>query len=443
MGSREVDRADPGRSSAKNASPEPSRDRATETTGAGLRCRQATRIPSLLGRLLLLAFSSATILLIGELAVRTLSPQPFLTLRPDLWVPDDTGLGHRLASGVDTTINSGERDVRFMTNAHGHRIGEAKGSSRAPDLRVLALGDSFLEAVAVSYEDTFPAVLERSLSRRLGREVAIVNAGVSATSPHHYLARARHELADARYDLVLVSLFAGNDVVSRRVDRIPPRQPTPVGRLRWPETASMRGLVDAVVHPLWTRLRRHSQLAVWSKGRMLPVLVRLGFTDHAFPRVLLRANAVDPMFDYTLDLCDQIATTAIENGAATTFLLIPPDYQIDPEMGLAFARGAGLRVDEVDLDQVTALLGSGLVARGHEVVDASPFLRDAKRSGRAVYGRVDRHLSPDGHAAVAAALEPPLARRLAAVSEIPRRPPDTQGPPHRQDPGPTPTRGGS
>lgn len=373
----------------------------------------ARRLRAVAVRLLLLLSSLALALLLAEGLVRVLWPQPPLTLRPELWVPDEGGLGHRLAANVDLVVNGGEGDVRFRTDEHGHRIGTPGPTSRPADLRVLALGDSFLEALAVDYEDTFPARLERGLGADLDATVVVANTGVSATAPHHYRARARHELGRGRFDVVLVSVFVGNDVVPRPLDRIPPRPPRREKGFRWPASAALPELVDAVVHPAWVGVRERSQLAVWLKIRLLPLLVRLGFSDHAFRPVFLRANASHPMFERTLDVLDDIAALARAAGADTLFLLIPPDYQVDREMGLAFARASGLAVEDVDLDQATERLRTGLEERGHAVVDATPSLRAAHATGRELYGRVDRHLSADGHAVVADALRTPLAAMLA------------------------------
>ena len=148
-------------------------------------------------------------LLAAEAAVRALAPQQLVVYRPDIWEPY-LGLGWVHRAGLDVEINTGERSVRLRTDANGHRIGL---EPRAADgVRVLALGDSFLAALQVQYEQTFGARLEDALSTRLGRSVAITNTGVNGWGPNHYLIKARAELARQPYSLVLVFLFMGNDI---------------------------------------------------------------------------------------------------------------------------------------------------------------------------------------------------------------------------------------
>jgi lysophospholipase L1-like esterase len=369
------------------------------------------RLRRWLARLGLLVGSVGLSVVVLELAIRVLAPQPTVLLRPDIWEPDHQGLGHHLAPGLDTVVNTGERDVRLRTDAEGHRIA-AEGEPPEARVRVLALGDSFLEALAIPYEETVTARLEAALARGLDEPVHVVNAGVSASSPNRYLRAARLELEHGHWDAVLVFLFEGNDLIARRRDWIPPRASRAETALRWPATLERRELVAALVHPLYTQLRTRSQLVVWLKRRLLPVLVRLGFTDHAFPPHLLRAAADAPYWQVTAEVCADIAAVARAHGAEPLVVLLPADYQVDRELGLAFAASASHRAEEIDLGQPARRLRDELERRGVPVLDAAPALERAFGAGTAVYGRVDRHLDAAGHRVLAEAVLPRLRERL-------------------------------
>jgi lysophospholipase L1-like esterase len=362
-------------------------------------------------RLAVLVVSLAVSALVLEAAVRVVAPQQLVQLRPDVWVPRGSGLGHGLAPNLDTLVNTGEREVRLRTDEHGYRVGDPP--AQPPDLRVLALGDSFLEALAVPEAETMTARLGRTLSESLSARVEVVNTGVSGSSPNRYRIANRLELARRPYAAVVVFLFLGNDVVGRRVEDRPPRAPTPQHPLRWPADLSYRAFVDAVVHPLYTRLREHSHLLVLLKERWLGAAIRLGLTDHVFPSVLLRAQADAGGFEVTTGLCEEIARDARDAGAPSLFVLLPPDYVVDREMGRAFARGSGVSPEDVDLDQAARILAARLRGAGLRVVDATPGLRAA---GPGVYGSVDRHLSPRGHEVVARIVAPELAPLLAGAA---------------------------
>ncbi|MCZ6463558.1 MAG: SGNH/GDSL hydrolase family protein [Proteobacteria bacterium] len=355
-----------------------------------------------------LALAGGSILLAALLlegALRLVAPQQVLRIHPNVWVPLEGGLGHGLAPNLDTVMNTGERDVRFRTDERGHRIGHAGAGTPPPDLRILALGDSFLEAMAVPYPDTMTARLERALADTLSVRVQLVNTGVSGSSPNRYRLVAQRELARQPHAAVVVFLFLGNDVVKRRVESQPPRAPTPRHPLRWPESLAFREWLDAIVHPLYTHLREQSHLVVLLKRRWLGAAIRFGLTDHEFPEVFLRAEAKADRWKVTAGLCEEIAREAGRRGVPALFVLLPPDYVVDRALGRAFARGSGLSADDVDLDQAARILSTRLEAAELRVIDATEGLRAA---GPHLYGSVDRHLGPRGHEVVARIVAPAL-----------------------------------
>lgn len=365
---------------------------------------------------LLLAVSMILGLALAEGAVRLVIPQALPSYAPGIWIPDDTGLGHRLAADLDEMVNTGERDTRFRTDALGHRIGRSGPSSRAGELRVVTVGDSFLEAMAVGWADTITGRLEVLLSAATGRDAVVVNTGVSGTTPNHYRLFAERELARQPADAVVIFLFVGNDVVSHRRDELPKRPPQPREALRWPRGASADELVSAWVHPLYTALREHSHLVVLAKSRGLGLMVRLGLTDHSFPTVFLPSEADADRWRVTAEICAEIAARARAAGAPTLVVLLPPDYAIEREMGAAFAASAGLAPGEVDFDQPARILAALLEREGVATLDATPVLSRAwAEHGVPLFGRVDRHLSPAGHEVVAEAVADRLVPLLALV----------------------------
>src|SRR6266487_1448811 len=167
----------------------------------------AARLRGALVNSVMLCTSLGLAYLVGEVSVRILAPQQLIVKRPD----------------VTTTINTGERTVHVFTDGDGFRVGRAgRVESKR---RVLLLGDSFMEALQVEYEQSLAGLLEARLGTRLGETVAVRNSGVGGWDPPQYLMEARRELARERFDVVLVSVYLGNDVVTRRVERYAPGPP--------------------------------------------------------------------------------------------------------------------------------------------------------------------------------------------------------------------------
>jgi hypothetical protein len=107
--------------------------------------------------------------------------------------------------------------------------------------RVVVYGDSFVAGEFSPLEERFADRLGRHLTVAGGPEVEVVNAGVAGYGPDQAALRLEDEIAPLRPDLVVVTVFAGNDfgdLVRNRIFRLDPQrrlregQPRPSARLR-------------------------------------------------------------------------------------------------------------------------------------------------------------------------------------------------------------------
>jgi len=351
----------------------------------------------------------------AEALVRVLAPQQLVVKRPDIWQAVDTlGWAHR--AGVRTTINTGEGTVRVFTDRDGFRVGAAgrvEGSKR-----ILLLGDSFMEAFQVEYEQSFAGLLGARLARNWGDTVAVRNTGVGGWDPPQYLMQARRQLGRERFDLVLVSVYLGNDVVARRVERYPPGAPVEVlvHHLRLPRHLRWGELVDALLYPVNDFLKAHSQLFIFFKKRRQTLLMRLGLTAEEFPVDLLRSRSSAPDWSVTAELLRDIRDLAQAHRVPALFVLIPAPFQADTAAFYRALRGFKIDTSAVDLDQPNRLLSQAMRAYHLDVLDVLPDFRRAERSGARLYGTVDPHLSPAGHELLERLVEPTVAARLSHAS---------------------------
>src|SRR6266516_3444108 len=218
----------------------------------------AARLRGALVNSVMLCTSLGLAYLVGEVSVRILAPQQLIVKRPDIWQPVDT-LGWMHRPDVTTTINTGERTVHVFTDGDGFRVGRAgRVESKR---RVLLLGDSFMEALQVEYEQSLAGLLQARLGTRLGETVAVRNSGVGGWDPPQYLMEARRVLARDRFDLALVSVYLENDVV-QAMQTYPPRPPAVVHPLRLPRRPTWAEFVDAVLYPINDFLEVRSQLFI-------------------------------------------------------------------------------------------------------------------------------------------------------------------------------------
>jgi len=368
-------------------------------------------VRKLLPALILVLVSCSISVLCAEFLFRRFVPQQLILLRPDVWVPDDT-LGWRHASDLDTQVNTGERTVRLLTDRQGHRIGEE--SPQDSDLRILALGDSFLAALQVDYEDSFTALLEESLTADLERRVKIINGGVGSWGPNHYLKKARLELAENSYGLVLVFLYALNDI-EHRVEKFTPRRPVERHPLRFPSSLDKEELVTAIAYPVNNFLETRSHLFIFLKRRFKYLLMQLGLSPFEMPWVLEKAYAEDARWIETTELCKEISDTAGESGARTLFVLLPGDFQVNEKEFDRFVQAFSVDPENADLYQPQRILSRLLKEGGLNMIDTTPPLIEAHQRGDSnLYGKIDTHLAPRGHQVVADFLMPhliPILRR--------------------------------
>jgi hypothetical protein len=349
---------------------------------------------------------------LGELLTRWLRPQQ--TRHSELLYRPADSLGYEHLPDLRARVSTGERSVAVLTDREGYRVG-ARGRVEA-DTRILIVGDSFMEAIEVPYEESLAGVLQERLPAMVGRPIAVRNAGASGYEPGQYLAATRKAFTRERFDAVLVAVYTGNDISATRQDYYAPRDRSPPLRPRWPRRWSLEAFNRSFLMPSMLIAQRHSHLAVlaWNSTELLRV--RLGMWEWGVPEVMLRDRAGGPEWDVTAGICADLAAFARERGAAVLFMVVPQFIQMDPEAMARYAHALEIDLATVDLDQPNRRLTAAMTARGLDVIDLLDSLRSAHGRGPSMYGRVDRHFSPAGHLATAREVEPWLGRVLGATS---------------------------
>jgi hypothetical protein len=294
---------------------------------------------------------------------------------------------------VNVRINTGERPVNVITDGQGFRVG-SDGPVTA-DRQVLLLGDSFMEALQVPYEQSGSGLLEAALPALVGGPVAVRNAGVGGWNPEQYALRAAALLAQDNYDLVVTSVYLRNDVIDGRWGYYPPREHAERPGLRVPARLSWREFTNAVLLPFNNFLEERSHLFVFARSRLLTLRMQLGLAPLEFPPEFLKSEADAPGWDVTADLLAEIHDLAAKRGAPALFVLIPAPVQVDSASLMQYVRGFHLDPALVDIDQPNRELGARLEARGLMFSDLLAEFRAAHDTGTQLYGRVDTHFSPE------------------------------------------------
>jgi lysophospholipase L1-like esterase len=352
------------------------------------------RADSVAGRLIALTLSVAAAVLIGEVVVRLVAPQPLQHVQLD----DQIYFVNRPLARF-TYARESEFSVDVTYNAWGFR-GPVPAPSPAPGVtRILLIGDSQTEGLQVRYNETYGSVLGRDLERLLpGRRFEIVNLAVSAYGTHQEVLTLRRYAARVQPCWVVLGFYPGNDLGDN---------------MRLPLVAEDAGGVRlaehrfSFTHRLWlgakvwlASVSHLYTLSVWQIKALLSgsLLARAGVLEPASPAV----EGSRP-----LRLTEQLLLIARRDtrslGAQFVVLIIPERSQVlrpdaSPPSG----------EDDIERQFVSWFNREEMLH-----VEALPALRAARQRGESPFFQRDGHLNPTGHRVVGET----LARRLAPLLE--------------------------
>ena len=126
-------------------------------------------------------------------------------------VPDPR-FGWVLAPGANYVNRLPEEAVPVSYNADGWRDQPRAQDKAKGVMRVLVLGDSFMEAYSVRFEDALPARLERLIGTA-ERRVEVINLGVGGYGTLQEYLVFNAVGRGYQPDVVVLAMFLGNDLI--------------------------------------------------------------------------------------------------------------------------------------------------------------------------------------------------------------------------------------
>ena len=159
-------------------------------------------------------------LVIGLIAAEILAGYFFYPVSSVLFyrIPDPV-LGWRLKPNIQfTKADEGHIFQRVKFNSHGWRDKEHDYAKPAGVVRIVVLGDSYMEGSSVEFENIFSSQLAHILKERGKSNVEVINLGVSGygTLQEYYV--LKNEGVRYHPDLVLLGFFFGNDLSDNSSD---------------------------------------------------------------------------------------------------------------------------------------------------------------------------------------------------------------------------------
>lgn len=342
----------------------------------------------------------------------------------------DPLLGWHKRPGARVTYHRREYTTEVAINSHGLRDAERDYVVPPGTCRVLAVGDSFVEAYTVAVEDGVARQLEGRLTKA-ARPVEVLNGGTLGYSTDQELLFYRSE--GQRYGARLVLLFFHyNDIVYNdrqdyfgqakpifeqrpeglHVHRFPvrPREasdaPPPAATAEEHHGSALKELLSDF---LWLRAPR--AYAALTRVKLLePITPRSARLEL---RVYERREIpeIEQAWDKTAAILRTFAHETSTNGERFLVVYVPSRLEVQDESWQATRLMYGLGPDDWDRRHVIDHLQKLGTQDGYPVLDLTPPLRASDRGIRGrPYFEADNHWNAQGHAVAATAIEAFLAQ---------------------------------
>ncbi|MBV9897481.1 MAG: hypothetical protein JO020_25260 [Chloroflexi bacterium] len=125
----------------------------------------------------------------------------------------DAQSGFAMRPNLCVRLRSPEYDQVLRTNGHGF-VGPDVPPVKPPgEFRIVVLGDSYTAGGQVPYEQNYTALLQDELQASGFSDVRVINAGIGGCGTYCQDGVLRENIGWMQPDLVVVSVFVGNNIV--------------------------------------------------------------------------------------------------------------------------------------------------------------------------------------------------------------------------------------
>lgn len=332
----------------------------------------------------------------------------------------DPLLGWRKKPGARVTYRRREYTVDVAINSRGLRDPERSYEAAPGTLRVLALGDSFLEGYTVPLEQTVTQVLERELAARRCR-AEVINGGTQAYSTDQEYLFYRSE--GVKYAPRVVALFFYyNDVVyndrqeyfqtpkpifemgggTLKLHRFPVKPWDPAQAASEPPadgpgeggSALLEWLRDRLWYGAPRAYNALARLGLWRPMPKMPIRLELRVYERR------REPLIEDAWAKTQAILRALAAEVRGHGAHLVLVGVPSRFEVDDRSWRLTRTLYGFDESAWDRGRVMARLAEIGRAEAIPFLDLTAPLRAADTP----YFTYDGHWTAAGHAAAARAL---------------------------------------
>lgn len=325
-----------------------------------------------------------------EVGLRLFYPQPM-----GVWHQDRDGLALHWP-GLVTYLPQFGHSVSL--NSAGMRDREHAVVKPEGVFRVLLLGDSFMEALQIPFERSFPSLLERALATGAGTPVEVINASVSGWGTDDELRYLESYGTKWRADLILVAMTLHNDVHDNLRERFHVMKDgalveTSTARLSFLQykLIQLKGLLASrsQAYQLMIRTRRLREMKTEAANLNSHVRDLFGTPTH---------GRVSTGVELTRLLLERIQSVGAQHGARVTLVLLPLAVQMSDGKVAELVRAGGGLTSGCDLERPQRLLKDIVAQVGIHLTDLLPGFREWTRDGGgSLFLDRDGHWNEAGH----------------------------------------------
>lgn len=296
----------------------------------------------------------------------------------------------------------------YKLNAQGFKDVEYQVNKKLHTYRIVGVGDSFTFGVA-PYPYNFLTLLEDTLRTVPALPlVELINMGICSTAPPHYLSIIMDEVLPLKPDMILLSVFIGNDIAESSLD----------SRKRKLFTYSYVASSLYYIYKILTSLNQRNTLSSYGEGytycdscstfkpeRYLDI-------ENQRSYIFQRNNAdFERHAQNALSFLIKIDRLCRRERIKLVVALLPDEMQVDVNLQKRVRSFGKTPADAWDNEQPNRVLGAALEKAGIPVVDLlDDFI--AQRQGPPLYLPNDSHWNIRGNRVAGDALAARLPRLI-------------------------------
>ncbi len=345
-----------------------------------------------LANLILFLVSALFCLFAVELALRMFYPQ-------NLSLSYQTRDGLKILRPNHQGIYRGVETARpYQTNSFGMRDREHSVEKAPGTVRILLLGDSFMEALQVRFEDSFPKLLEDRLRLSSTRPVEVINVAVSGWGTDDELAYLERYGVRLKPDLILVAMTMTNDIS----DNLRQRFHSMANDLLEPKPVEKISFVAYLFWQAKAYLGSHSHLyqliRLWWHSSEIEI-GGVALNNHVAEQIRRNpGERISQGWRLTHQLLLRINSIGKELGSKTVIFLIPITFQFEAENLGSFLKAQQLSAGAVDIEGPQRVMIQFGQERGIPVIDLLPGFKEWRsRGGKPLVLKNDGHWNESGH----------------------------------------------